>query len=223
MLPTRFTGVHDKESILHNYSQYGPFFSYEDVSITIHSMRSILFISYIDDVNAGSHSSLMMKASNHYKTNSYKVIDYEVYGIDNFKDYIYNTCKYPDIIWEYIETNDISEDSLKEVDDTEILSDLNTIQISMKSIRLKISKHNLKTPSRILVNTQLVDKKYDRYLRMWLGNYKWKLAYRASDNQYNTMLFHNSGHRRPTLIVIKSISGWIFGGYTTQLLNRLSM
>ena len=107
-----------------------------------------------------------MKASNHYKTNSYKVIDYEVYGIDNFKDYIYNTCKYPDIIWEYIETNDISEDSLKEVDDTEILSDLNTIQISMISIRLKISKHNLKTPSRILVNTQLVDKKYDRYLRM---------------------------------------------------------
>ena len=108
----------------------------------------------------------MMKASNHYKTNSYKVIDYEVYGIDNFKDYIHNTCKYPDIIWEYIETNDISEDSLKEVDDTEILSDLNTIQISMKSIRLKISKHNLKTSSRILVNTQLVDKKYDRYLRM---------------------------------------------------------
>ncbi len=60
--------------------------------------------------------------------------------------------------------------------------------------------------------------KYDSYLREWLGNdYKWKLLYRASEHRYTAKSFHEyCDDKGPTLIIIKSSRGWIFGGYTTQ-------
>ena len=67
--------------------------------------------------------------------------------------------------------------------------------------------------STILTNTQ-----YDSYLREWIGNeYKWKLLYRASEHGFTAKSFHNyCDDKGPTLIVIKSTGGWIFGGYTTK-------
>ena len=63
--------------------------------------------------------------------------------------------------------------------------------------------------------------KYDSYLREWLGNdYKWKLLYRASEHRYTAKSFHEyCDDKGPTLIIIKSSRGWIFGGYTTQSWN----
>ena len=60
---------------------------------------------------------------------------------------------------------------------------------------------------------------YDSYLREWLGNdYKWKLLYRASEHEYSAKSFHECcDDKGPTLVIIKSSGGWIFGGYTTQL------
>ena len=61
-------------------------------------------------------------------------------------------------------------------------------------------------------------KQYDRYLKEWLGNeYKWKLLYRASEHGYTGESFHEyCDDKGPTLVIIKSTEGWIFGGYTTQ-------
>ena len=61
-------------------------------------------------------------------------------------------------------------------------------------------------------------KQYDRYLKEWLGNeYKWKLLYRASEHDYTGESFHEyCDDKGPTLVIIKSTEGWIFGGYTTQ-------
>ena len=61
-------------------------------------------------------------------------------------------------------------------------------------------------------------KQYDRYLKDWLGNeYKWKLLYRASEHDYTGESFHEyCDDKGPTLVIIKSTEGWIFGGYTTQ-------
>ena len=74
--------------------------------------------------------------------------------------------------------------------------------------------------TKILENTD-----YDSVLREWCGDYQWKLLYREEGyRKPSIMNIHdrsNSFHeycddKGPTLIVIKSDSGWIFGGYTTQ-------
>ena len=64
----------------------------------------------------------------------------------------------------------------------------------------------------------LENSEYDDKLREWLGDdYKWKLLYRASEHGYTASSFHKCcDDKGPTLIVIKSITGNIFGGYTTE-------
>ena len=59
---------------------------------------------------------------------------------------------------------------------------------------------------------------YDDKLREWLENdYKWKLLYRSSEHGYSAESFHKCcDNKGPTLVVIKSREGWIFGGYTTE-------
>ena len=150
--------------------------------------------------------------------NSFTVLDYEVYCIDNYKDYIYDICKHPDIIWNYIETKDIPEESLKQFDDDiDLLNDLDAILCNDSDIRLKISQLCLKNPSELLPDTQIVNQQYDAILREWIGDCKWRLLYRSSEHDYTSKSFHEyCNGKGPTLIVIKSDEGWIFGGYTTQ-------
>ena len=164
-------------------------------------------------------SSLFVNTAGPNEGNKFSVLDYEVYCIDNYKEYIYNTCQYPNIIWKYIETKDIPEESLKQFDDdVELLTDLDAIHCEDSSIRLKISRYYFKNPSQFLPNTQIVNQQYDSKLSEWLGNdYKWKLIYRASEHEYTAESFHKCcDDKGPTLIVIKNSGGWIFGGYTTR-------
>ena len=164
-------------------------------------------------------SSLFVGTGGPDQENIFAILDYEVFRIENYNDYIYHICKYPDIIWKYIETKDISEESMKQFDnDTELLNDLDAIHCEDSNIMVKISRFYLKSPSEFLPDTQLVDQKYDSYLRKWLGSdYKWKLLYRASEHDYTAKSFHEyCNDKGPTLVVIKSSRGWIFGGYTTQ-------
>ncbi len=203
----------------------GPIFGNKEADIYIANNCYEENSSYIG--NDGTHgygchpefrSSLFVNTAESNKDNHYRVLDYEVYCIDNYKDYIYNSCKYPDIIWEYIQTKDISENALKQFDDDiELLNDLNTIHCNDSNIRLKISKYYFKNTSEFLTNSQIVSKLYDSYLKKWLGKTKWGLIYRASEHEYTAESFHKyCDYKGPTLIIIKSSGGWIFGGYTTQ-------
>ena len=71
--------------------------------------------------------------------------------------------------------------------------------------------------SPLLRNTVLFGQEYDSYLREWVGDYNWKLIYRASEHGYTAKSFHEyCDDKGPTLVIIKSSEGWIFGGYTTQ-------
>ncbi len=166
-------------------------------------------------------SSLFVDTAGFDEDNYFSLLDYEVFSIDyENRENINKLCKHSDIIWEYIETKDISEESLKQFeDDSELRSDLDAINCEDSSIRLKISKLCFKNPSELLSDTQLVNQNYDAKLREWLGNdYKWKLIYRASQNDYTVGSFHEyCDDKGPTLVIIKSDEGWIFGGYTTQL------
>ena len=98
------------------------------------------------------------------------------------------------------------------------MSDLDAIHYEDSNIRVKISRYYFKNPSEFLPDTQIVNKQYDSKLREWTGDYKWKLLYRASEHNYTGKSFHEccDDVKGPTLIVIKSSGGWIFGGYTTQ-------
>ena len=163
--------------------------------------------------------SLFVNTAGPDTQNYFTIFDYEVFGIDyGNRDNINALCKHPDIIWKYIETKDIPEESLKNFDDDiELLSDLDTILCNDSSIRLKISRLCLKNPSKFLPNTQLVNEQYDSKLRKWVGNYQWKMIYRSSEHNYTGKSFHEyCDDKGPTLIVIKSSGGCIFGGYTTQ-------
>ena len=165
-------------------------------------------------------SSLFVNTAGPDKQNDFSVLDYEVFSIDyENRDNIYQLCKHPDIIMEYIETKDISEESLNQFDDDiELLNDLDAIHCYDNAIIVKISQLRLKNPSELLVDTQLVNQQYDAKLREWIGNdYQWRLIYRASEHEYTASSFHECcNDKGPTLIVIKSSGGWIFGGYTTQ-------
>ena len=97
------------------------------------------------------------------------------------------------------------------------MNDLDVIHCKDDAIRLKISQNRFENYSEILADTQIVNQQYDGKLREWVGDYKWKLLYRASEHGYTGRSFHNCcNDKGPTLIVIKSSEGWIFGGYTTQ-------
>ncbi len=163
--------------------------------------------------------SLFVNTAGPDEKNYFIVLDYEVFGIDyESKCTIDHMCKHPDIIMEYMETKDISEESLKQFDDdTELLNDLDAIHCNDSSIRFKISSYYFKNPSEFLPDTQIVNQQYDDKLREWIGDYKWKLLYRASEHGYSGESFHKyCDDKGPTLVVIKSSEGWIFGGYTTQ-------
>ena len=203
----------------------GPIFGDYDIYIGDHYRKEDKCRINNDDTHAYEchpkyKKSLYVNSAGTDETNKFSVLYYEVFGIDyEVKDNINKLCKFPDIIWEYIETRDISEESLKQFDDDiELLNDLNVIHCKDDDIRLKISKHCLKNPSELLPDTQIVNQQYDAILREWIGSdNKWKLIYRSSEHEYRAKSFHEyCDDKGPTLIVIKSSGGWIFGGYTTR-------
>ena len=202
-----------------NYNN-GPIFGNQygsDISIECNNNKCTCSINnncnYAYDCNS-KYQSLLFTNSN-----SIEILDYEVFTIDyQGKETIYHICKYPDIIWNYIQTNNIFNEALLQTyDDKEgLLNDLDLIRSDDKSIRVKI-KSFIKNPSTLLPNTQLLNNQYDSYLREWIGDYSMKLIYRASEHGFNNKAFHEySNIKDPTLIIMKSIDGWIFGGYTTQ-------
>ena len=126
--------------------------------------------------------------------------------LTDFENYLKDPSKY------------VKNDKLKIDDITNIFS---LIGIEMYADLVKEYLLNY-TSSLFCYGTQVLENsEYDSYLREWLGNdYKWKLIYGASEHNYTAKSFHEyCDDKEPTLIVIKSSGGWIFGGYTTQSWN----
>ena len=222
--PTRYMKRKESKYAIKCSPDYGPIFGNDDIYIGNNCYEENSHL--IGNDGEGGYEchpvykkSLFVNTDGSDTQNYFTLFDYEVFSIDYENRYtVDHLCKHPDIIMEYIETKDISEESLNQFDDDiELLNDLDAIHCD-DSIRFKVSHYYLKNPSELLPNTQLVDKKYDAKLKEWAGNYKWKLIYRASEHGYTAKSFHEccNNVKGPTLIVIKSSGGWIFGGYTTQ-------
>ncbi len=233
--PTRYMKRKESNCAIHCHCFFGPIFGDSwngDLIIRKHcNEENSCFIhndgTHVYECNSEHKSSLFVNTAGPDERNKFSVLDYEVFGIDyENRDNIYKLCKHPDIIWKCIETKDITEESLQQFDDdTELLNDLNDIHCEDNDIRLKISHYYFKNPSEFLPNTQIVSQQYDFYLRVWLGNYyKWKLIYRTSDHGYTAESFHDyCDDKGPTIVIIKSDGGWIFGGYTTQPWSEFSI
>ena len=67
-------------------------------------------------------------------------------------------------------------------------------------------------------HSKVIDNKEDdKKLQKLVGYYDWKLIYKASEHGFKREEFHKyCDDKGPTLVVVKSSGGWIFGGYTTQ-------
>ena len=223
--PTRYMKRKESRNAIYCGSEYGPLFgSGLDICIRDNCNKNGGWTCYGNsdssyECNNSLKQSLFVNTAGPNEQNDFSVLDYEVFSIDyENRDNINKLCKYPDIIWEYIETKDISEESLNQFDDDiELLNDLDAIHCKDSNLRLKIVQYCPKKFSILLPNTQLVYQKHDDKLREWCGDYKWKLIYRASEHEYTAKSFHECcDDKGPTLIVIKSSEGWIFGGYTTR-------
>ena len=231
--PTRYMKRKGSNKAIRCCDKHGPIFGDDDICLgnigrfmQSYGQNAIHSGSICNDGTRGYEchpeykSSLFVNTYGPNEKNEFRVSDYEVFGIDNYEEYIKHICKHPDIMWECIQTKDISEESLQRFnDDTELLNDLDTIHCKDSKIIVKISQYYLKDPSTFLPDTQIVNQQYDDKLREWLGSeYEYKLLYRASEHEYTAESFHEycDNAKGPTLIVIKSSRGWIFGGYTTQ-------
>ena len=223
--PTRFMKRKESDKAIVRDLKYGPIFG-NGFDIYIGSLCNKEDGCSIN--SDGTHayechpqykSSLFVETDQCDKKKMFSILDYEVYAIDyENKHYIYKACKYPDIIWNYVQTEDIIEEFLKLFDDDiEILKDMDALHRLDLPFRLKISRYYFKNPSQFLPNTQIVNQQYDEYLREWIGNKQVRLLYRASRFGYKIESFHeccdNYDH---LLVVIKCIDGWIFGGYTSM-------
>ena len=222
--PTRYRKIKDSDLAILCNSNFGPVFGNCEVFISTFCIeRDSCWVQNGScseyEYHPDYQMSLFVNTNEPTISNAFTVLDYEVYCIENYKDYVYNTCKYPDIIWEYIETNTISKESLQKLnDDTELFNEFDSLHFFDLDYRLNVSNYFLKHPSHYLQNTRIVGCEYDDILSDWLGSEsEWKLAFRASDHHYRAIYFHKyCDDKGPTLIVIKSSGGWIFGGYTTQ-------
>ncbi len=225
--PTRFMKKKGSKKAIFCNPSSGPVFGNGASDILINdnnTKKSSCWICDSSELQYECHpkykSSLFVNSAGPDEPNKFSVVNYEVYSFDICKEYVYNTCKYPDIIWNYIETKNISVDSLEMINNKqEIINDLSLIQCTDESIRMKISKCYLfNSPSSLLDDSKIIVHKYDHYLKKWIGDYNWRLIYRASKYGYTAESFHEycDNVKGPTLVIIKSSEGWIFGGYTTQ-------
>ncbi len=223
-LPTHFKIKSPKEYAIICSAEYGPLFT---SAIYIGNKCNTPGNCFIrNDGMAGYCCDSMYKCSLYVNSNmpnepnAFIVDDYEVYCIDlEAKRKIYSTCKHPNLIWEYLQTNTISDMTLDKVTNKEeVLKDFDLIQCTDSSIREKVTNYVKMSPSHFLSHSQIVDKQYDDLLKTWIGDYEWKMIYRVSEHGYTSDSFHQFCNwiKGPTLVVIKSSEGWIFGGYTTK-------
>ena len=104
----------------------------------------------------------------------------------------------------------------------ELIDEMEMVGISLNE---DDNENNKKSSRYLCDSTILYDDEYDEYLKKWIGkDIKWEKIYEAysSDNQSSTFHKHcdNIG---PTLTIIKSKKGWIFGGYASKSWTKKSI
>ena len=139
--------------------------------------------------------------------------------------HVYNinlNMKYSDVIEDYLKNGkkinkELIEANIGNGDEDELINEMKMIGIELSDEEKEELKGCFYQPQFIELSKIIDDMEYDRCLQKWTRCHKWKLLFRASDHEYKAKSFHECcNDKGPTLVVIKSTSGYIFGGYTTQ-------
>ena len=227
--PTRFMKSNDYTSAITCDSQFGPVFgSRKSPALLLGPVPSIENSCYVCNNGTNGYecdstlkSSLFVHTADPDNHNSFSVSDYEVFSLQDKQEYIKGIAHYPEVLWEYVQTKKINPSTIAAsvVDDTLLYHDLSLLELSLSASEKRIiSKASLLHPSALLPGTQIVDSQYDLYFQQWLGDHvSYQFLYRASDHHFLGDSFHQyCDDKGPTLVIIKSSEGWIFGGYTSK-------
>ena len=176
----------------------------------------------VNGKNANNFNILLMKYKlfdSHFNNECLKNIHY--YKPNN-TFYIDMKVKYYDVIEDYLKNGKMINEELIKVnsdngDADELINEMKMIGIELNDTK-KEEIRGCFDPRLLRGSTIIEDTQYDEYLKEWLGSeHKWKLIYRASENNYTGKSFHeHCDNATPTLVIIKSDNDCIFGGYTTQ-------
>ncbi len=130
--------------------------------------------------------------------------------------------KFYDVIEDYLKNGkkinkELIEANIGNGDEDELINEMKMIGIELSDEEKEELKGCFYQPQFTELSKIIDDMEYDRCLQKWTRCHKWKLLFRASDHEYKAKSFHEfCDDKGPTLVVIKSTSGYIFGGYTTQ-------
>ena len=108
--PTRYMKKDDSNEAIQCLSNRGPLFGNYSPDIYIGDKCNEDNSCYVNppyyfqyECHPKYKSSLYVNTNKPDNSNFFSVLDYEVYNIDyESKDYVYNTCKYPDIMMIYV-------------------------------------------------------------------------------------------------------------------------
>ena len=216
--PTRFVKRKDSKYSIYCNPTKGPSFGYWDIWIDDECDRNSCCGINNDGTN-GYECDPTYKSLLYANQKYFAVLDYEVYCMTSrYEEYVFRTCMHPEIIWKYLQTREIPEESLDQLNkDDELLDDLKRIHCDDKDLKLKLRKKCITQASSYLPGSVIVDSSYDKYLMEWVGDVRLKLIYTASKQGFSSRSFHECcDDVGPTLVVIMSTDGWIFGGYTSK-------
>ena len=137
--------------------------------------------------------------------------------------YINLNMKFVDVIEDYLKNNHKfnSEVLMKyryNGSAQELINEMEMIGLNLNKQKLHDIDDYMAHASQYFPTSTIIDIRHDSYLKEWAGDWKWKLIYRASEHGYSAKSFHKycDNVKGPTLVIIKSSEGYIFGGYTTQ-------
>ena len=161
--------------------------------------------------------------------NSFPKKEFHYYSDSNI---YYKNIKldYLDVIEDYLANNKVLNHNLIKRHrqagcEKELIDEMKKLGIELTEQELKEIQGCFYQP-KLAYDSFIIDQpNYDECLQQWLGSdHKWKLIYRASEHDYTAESFHEiCDDVSPTLIIIKSTEGWIFGGYTTKSWNGWSI
>ena len=132
------------------------------------------------------------------------------------------TLKYYDVIVDCLKNEKmINKELIKKNSDKgdadEMINEMRMMGIELNDDNKEEIRGCFALPLFMNISNIIDNRKYDNALREWVGEHEWKMIYRASAHDYSASSFHSHcDDKGPTLVVIKSSGGWIFGGYTTK-------
>ena len=131
------------------------------------------------------------------------------------------TLKYYDVIVDCLKNGKINKELIKKNSDNgdadELINEMEMMGIELNDAKKEVIRGCFYQPMFTKISNIIDNEKYDKALQKWTGCHKWKLIYRASENNYTAESFHeHCNNVTPTLVIIKSDNDCIFGGYTTQ-------